>query len=139
LPESLLSIADESEMIDSGGYEMKRTILSLVCGALIVTGAIPATGLAAKKAAQAPARKTPAINERQHNQQERIRQGIKSGELTRREAVRLEKEEARIRANERRAKSDGKVTAAERARLEKELNKASQDIHEQKHDEQDRN
>jgi len=120
---------------------MKRTILSLVCGALIVTGAIPATGLAAaKKAAQAPARvKTPAVNERQHNQQERIRQGIKSGELTRREAARLEAQEARIRVNERFAKADGKVTAAERARLEKELKKASENIREQKHDEQDRN
>jgi len=118
---------------------MKRTILSLVCGAAICVSVLPATGLAAEKSA-APARpKTPAINERQHNQQERIRQGIKSGELTRREAERLKAEEARIRANEKRAKADGKVTAAERARLEKELNKASQDIHDQKHDAQDRN
>ena len=116
---------------------MKRTILSLLCGAVMFTGVLPATGLAAAKA---PARvKTPVVNERQHNQQARIRQGIKSGELTRREAVRLEKQEARIRVNERFAKADGKVTAAERARLQKEQKKASQNIHDQKHDSQDRN
>jgi len=120
---------------------MKRTILGLVCGALIGTGVIPATGLAAeRKPAQAPARpKTPAVNERQKNQRERIQQGIKSGELTRREAARLREQEARIRADERRAKKDGEVTAAERARLERELRRASENIHDQKHDKQDRN
>jgi hypothetical protein len=116
---------------------MKRTIVSLLCGAVMCTGVLSGTGVAAERK---PARvKTPAINQRQQNQQSRIRQGIKSGELTRREAVRLEQQEARIRVNERFAKADGKVTAAERARLEKELNKVSQNIHEQKHDGQDRN
>src|SRR6186713_1267235 len=117
---------------------MKRTILNLVCGAALCASILPVTGLAAaRNTAQAPARpKTPAVNERQHNQQERIRQGIKSGELTRREAERLKAQEARIRANERRAKADGSVSAAERARLEKELSKAGQNIYEQKHDEQ---
>lgn len=117
---------------------MKRTILGLVCSAAICASVVPATGLAAERNTAQARQRTPAVNERQHNQQERIRQGIKSGELTRREAERLKAEEARIRAAERRAKADGEVTAAERARLEKELAKASQNIHEQKHDEQDR-
>ena len=82
--------------------------------------------------------KTPAIDRREHNQQERIRQGIKSGELTRREAVRLEEQEAKIRVNEKFARADGKISAAERERLEKELNRTSQNIYEQKHDDQDR-
>lgn len=116
---------------------MKRTILSLVCGTVMCAGILPVSGFAAANNTARP--KTPVINERQHNQQERIRQGVKSGELTRRETVRLEQQEARIRVNERFAESDGKVTPAERARLEKELNKTSQNIHEQKHDSQNRN
>jgi hypothetical protein len=116
---------------------MKRTILNLLCGSVIFAGILPVSGFAAAKSTARP--KTPAVNKREHNQQERIHQGIKSGELTRRETIRLEKEEAKIRVNEKFAKSDGKVTAAERARLEKELNKASKDIYQQKHDNQDRN
>ena len=113
---------------------MKRTIINLLCGGLVCAAIVPASGFAAEKKV-----KSPAINEREHNQQLRIRQGVKSGELTRRETARLEAEEARIRVNERFAKSDGKLTPEERARLEKELNKASHDIYEQKHDDQTRN
>lgn len=112
---------------------MKRTIVSILCGAVICAVVVPAAGLAAAGV------KTPVINERQHDQQARIRQGVKSGELTRRETARLEAEEARIRVNERFAKSDGNVTPAERARLEKELNRASRNIHQQKHDNQEQN
>jgi len=102
---------------------MKRTFITLLCGGLVCAAFVPATGLAAG---------------REHNQQLRIRQGVKTGELTRQETTRLEAEEARIRLNERLAKSDGKLTPAERARLEKELHKASHDIYEQKHDDQTR-
>jgi hypothetical protein len=107
-----------------------------VC-AVIYAGILPASGFAAAKNTARP--KTPVINEREHNQQERIRQGIKSGELTRSEAVRLEDQEAKIRVNEKFAASDGKITPAERARVEKELNKTSRNIYQQKHDNQDRN
>jgi hypothetical protein len=116
---------------------MKRTILNFLCGAVVCAGLLPVSGFAAANIAARP--KTPAIDKREHNQQERIRQGIKSGELTRREAVRLEEQEAKIRVNEKFAKADGKITPAERERLEKELNKTSQNIYEQKHDNQDRN
>jgi hypothetical protein len=113
---------------------MKRTIMNLLCGGLVCAAIVPASGLAAENRNV----KSPAINAREHNQQLRIRQGVKSGELTRKEIARLEAEETRIRLNERLAKSDGKLTAEERARLEKELSKTSQDIYEQKHDDQTR-
>jgi hypothetical protein len=116
---------------------MRRTILNLLCGTAICTGLLPVSGFAAAKNADRP--KTPAIDKREHNQQERIQQGIKSGELTSREAIRLEEQEARIRVNERFAKADGKITPAERERLEKELTRTSQNIYDQKHDSQDRN
>ncbi len=79
------------------------------------------------------------INKREHNQQQRIRQGIGSGELTRREVLRLEKEQARIRFAEARARNSGGVfTLRERARIQRELNQSSRHIRRQKHDRQDR-
>ena len=78
------------------------------------------------------------INERESHQQQRIRQGIRSGELTRREAGRLEAREARIRTNEAYARhSGGKFTPRERARIQHQLNRESRGLHHQKHDRQE--
>src|SRR5262252_4706522 len=71
------------------------------------------------------------INHREYNQQQRIRQGVKSGELTRRETERLEAREARIRVDERFARRDGHVSPRERARLNRELDRTSRDIYRQ--------
>jgi hypothetical protein len=79
-----------------------------------------------------------SINKVEHREQQRISQGIRSGELTRAEARRLEAQQARIRVNERFARADGKVTPQERERLNRELHRASHDIYRQKHDNQDR-
>ena len=79
------------------------------------------------------------INRRQYHEQQRINQGIRSGELTRREARRAEAGLARIRIDERFARSDGHISPRERARLNRELNHESRYIHRQKHDAQDRN
>ncbi len=80
-----------------------------------------------------------SINDRQHDQQQRIRQGVRSGELTRSEARRLEMEQARIRRDEARARrSGGRLTPRERARIQRELNHSSRDIRREKHDRQDR-
>jgi len=82
---------------------------------------------------------TPVLNQREHNQAQRIRQGVRSGELTRPETRRLVRGEARLHRNEYIAKSDGVVTAQERARLQREANVESKRIYAQKHDAQDRN
>jgi hypothetical protein len=86
----------------------------------------------------APGRRDPNVNWRQRNQQERIADGVRSGELTRRETWTLERKEAHLAALERRLKSDGTLTVAERARLQAELNDLSKDIYRQKHDAQTR-
>jgi hypothetical protein len=78
--------------------------------------------------------KTPRVDAREHRQQHRIHQGIRSGELTAKEVARLEAEQARIRVYEARAKADGHVTTYERARLNRELNQSNRRIHRQKHD-----
>ena len=81
---------------------------------------------------------TPYINRREHREQQRIRQGMRSGELTRREAGRLEAQQGRIRGYEWYAKSDGHVSWAERRRLDRMMDRSSRDIYRQKHDRQDR-
>ena len=79
---------------------------------------------------------TPRVDQREANQQARIQSGVASGQLTRREALRLEREQAHIRAAEAHAKADGVVTPAERRRLQVMQRRASADIHAQKHDAQ---
>ena len=80
----------------------------------------------------------PGVNTRQHTQQTRLREGVKSGELTRRETHRLREEQRDVRQLERAYKSDGTLTRAERADLHHEQNQTSRDIRRQKHDRQDR-
>ena len=82
--------------------------------------------------------KTPVIRERQENQQQRIKEGVKSGELNKREAARLQAEQAKIQAEKKAAKSDGNVTPAERAKIKHDQNKASRHIYKEKHDVQKR-
>jgi hypothetical protein len=66
-------------------------------------------------------------------QERRIDQGVGSGQLTPREAGRLDAEQAKIKLDELRAKSDGNMTTKERAKLTREQNRASRDIYRLKH------
>jgi len=77
--------------------------------------------------------KTPSIDQREKNQEKRIEQGVKSGELTPGETRRLEIQQGKIKADEAKAKSDGKVTPAERRKLKRELNRANRNIFRKKH------
>ncbi|MFO1428470.1 MAG: hypothetical protein U1F11_16165 [Steroidobacteraceae bacterium] len=81
---------------------------------------------------------TPRLDQRQENQQQRIANGIESGQLNAREAAHLEHGEARLERHEAYAKSDGVVTGRERAALHAEANSMSRRIHRQKHDAQGR-
>ncbi len=76
----------------------------------------------------------PGVNVRQHHQQQRIGQGVRSGDLTREEARKLEHEQRQIRREERRYLSDGQLTPAERADLQRDLNSASRRIYNERHD-----
>ena len=79
--------------------------------------------------------RTPVVDQREKNQHARIKHGIKSGELTKGEAIRLGAEQSKIKMDEARAKSDGVVTARERAKLKREQNRASRHIYRKKHNE----
>lgn len=81
---------------------------------------------------------TPVIDKRQANQEQRIDQGIASGQLTEREAARLERGQERVNRMEDRAKSDGVVTNQERARIQHAQDVESRRIYREKHDPQHR-
>lgn len=81
---------------------------------------------------------TPRVDKREARQQNRIAQGVASGQLTPKETVHLEAQQGRIEASEARAKSDGVVTAKERKLLAKRQNNASRAIRRNKHDAQAR-
>ncbi|NPV04609.1 MAG: hypothetical protein HPY67_07745 [Syntrophaceae bacterium] len=78
----------------------------------------------------------PGIQKRMENQERRIDQGVQSGELTPKEAGKLEAEQARIRQAESRMKSDGDLSPQERRRLHNMQDRASDHIYRQKHDRQ---
>ena len=79
---------------------------------------------------------TPVIDQRQANQDQRIDQGLESGQLNEREANRLNKQQGRIGKMEDRAMSDGAMTKRERARIGAAQNRASRHVARQKHDRQ---
>lgn len=95
---------------------MKRIIIAIAAiGTLVATPAIA------------------GVNDRQHNQRDRIGQGWRSGELTPRETYRLGRQQSRIGRTEARMRSDGRFTYRERARLHTRQDRASANIYAKKH------
>lgn len=76
--------------------------------------------------------------QRNINQQQRIEQGIQSGQLSNREAGRLERGQARVDRREARAGADGRVGPGEQRRVQKAENRQSRRIYKEKHDAQRR-
>lgn len=91
---------------------MKRLIIATAVGALF-SGAV----LAQQGTVQ-----------RDVNQQNRIEQGLQSGQLTTKEASKLESEQSRIQREQSRDLKNGNLSPAEKARLTREQNQASRDI-----------
>lgn len=88
-----------------------------------------AAGLAACAIATAAgAQNTADTVQRNVNQQKRIENGLKSGQLTTKEAGKLEREESQIDKMESNALKDGKMTDAEKKRIERAESKTSRDI-----------
>ena len=75
------------------------------------------------------------INRREQYQQNRIANGVKSGQLTPRETARLEGRENRLVRNEKRdiARDNGHLTKRDQARLNREENHVSGHIYADKH------
>jgi len=87
-----------------------------------------AIAIGAAFSAAAFAQTTQSITQRDVNQQQRIEQGLKSGQLSTGEAARLERGEARVNRMEANALKDGTLTAAEKARITRAQNAESRAI-----------
>lgn len=80
------------------------------------------------------------VNHRQVKQHKRIGQGVKSGELTGKEAKRLSKQQTALARKERQMRLSGNgLNKGEAARLEQAQDQLSRNIYRQKNDGQDRN
>jgi hypothetical protein len=77
----------------------------------------------------------PSIAQRKENQQDRIANGVKSGQLTAGETAKLETKEAAINGETKadRAANGGKLTAAEKAKINGQQNNLSKQIYKDKH------
>lgn len=73
------------------------------------------------------------IGRREARQQDRIAQGVASGQLTARETARLETREAGLNRSIARMRSDGMLSPGERARIEKRQDRISRGIVRRKH------
>jgi hypothetical protein len=78
---------------------------------------------------------TPTVGQRKENQQDRIAQGVKSGQLTAGETSNLETKEAAINGETRadRAANGGKLTPAEKQQINGQQNQLSKQIYNDKH------
>jgi CRISPR/Cas system-associated endoribonuclease Cas2 len=121
---------------------MKRTLFFSIA-TLALSGLLSAPGFAQNPNTQGagPGQVDPGhprvneVNAREQNQQNRIANGVKSGELTPRETVKLEKQQQHIDNQEKKdmAAHNGHLTKAEQVKLNKEQNKASKNIYAKKH------
>jgi hypothetical protein len=75
------------------------------------------------------------IQQRKENQQDRIAQGIKSGQLTPGETAKLEKQQQGINREEAgmREANGGRLTAADKKAVNQQQNQASRNIYNKKH------
>jgi hypothetical protein len=102
---------------------MKRSVIAIALTLALSAATVQAQEQGAAVEAQ-----------RDANQQERIEQGLQSGQLSTKEAGRLEREEQHIDRQEAHAlKSGGAVTPQEKARINREQNAVSNTIYRGKH------
>jgi hypothetical protein len=105
----------------------KLTAFAILIGATLFSAAV------VSQARNMSGQTTPSIDRRERRQSRRIKHGVRSGSLTRREARNVAGQQARIRRHERRAKADGTVTARERASIQRQENRANRNIYRKKH------
>jgi hypothetical protein len=103
---------------------------------ILLAGAMSSTAVLAQSpssSTQSPS--DPSIAQRKENQQDRIANGIKSGQLTAGETSNLETKEAAINGETRadRAANGGKLTTAEKTQINNQQNHLSKQIYQDKH------
>jgi hypothetical protein len=100
--------------------------------------AIALSVLVGQAATADPEARNHGINQRQENQKDRVQQGVKSAELTRKETQEVLKTQHDVAKLEKVYKADGTLSIQERRDLQRELNRAGKEIRAEKHDGQQR-
>jgi hypothetical protein len=110
---------------------MKNSIQFALMSAALAVFALPAVA----QSTQSTPVTGESIQDRKENQQDRIANGVKSGELTAGETTNLEKKEAGLNQEERdmRSLDNGKLTGADKATLNQQQNQLSNQIYQDKH------
>lgn len=106
---------------------MKINTRIVLCSAALAALMLPAMA----QTSNPPA----TINQRKENQQDRIANGVASGELTAGETANLEKKESNLNKEEKlmRSEDNGKLTGADRKVLNQQQNQLSKQIYQDKH------
>jgi hypothetical protein len=110
---------------------MKHTKIILL-GAALAALTLPAAAQTTDTTTTTP---PPTVNQRKENQQDRIANGVQSGQLTAGETRNLERKESNLNQEERdmRKLDNGHLTAADRATLNQQQNQLSNKIYQDKH------
>lgn len=114
---------------------MKLTNLALTAALLLAPAAVFAQNASPAPTLPPSQATSKTINNRKVDQQDRIAQGVQSGQLTAKETSHLEKQEAGINKEEvgMREADNGKLTKADKKTLDKAQNKESKRIYRDKH------
>lgn len=101
---------------------------------LVAVSSVLLTGVQSFAQAGAATEKREAVvDQREANQEKRIEEGVKSGQLNAGEEKRLENKEAQIKKMESKAMADGKMSKKEFKKIEKAQNQANREIRRKKH------
>lgn len=109
----------------------KAILLTLSAGVLVFVSIPPASAQSQPSDANQPQ----TIGQRKDNQEDRIAQGVQSGQLTAGETKNIETKEAAINKEEHtmRSEDDGHLTGADRSRINGQQNRLSNQIYNDKH------
>jgi len=113
---------------------MKNGIRFALVSAALAAFALPVVAQSTQTPSSPPATGQ-TIQDRKENQQDRIGQGVASGQLTAGETANLEKKEAGLNQEERdmRKLDNGHLTADDKATLNQQQNQLSKQIYQDKH------
>ena len=111
---------------------MKWTALPL---GLLLAGSVALAQSSTPSNPPAQTKPDPTIAQRKENQQDRIANGVQSGQLTAGETANLENQQRAINLESLadRQANGGKLTPAERQQVNREQNQASKNIYKDKH------
>ncbi len=113
----------------------KWNVLPLAIILAGAAGSIPVYAQSQSGSQPSPSADPDKIKDRKENQQDRIGQGVKSGQLTAGETANLENKEANINTETRddRQANGGKLTNGEKQQINRQQNRVSNRIYQDKH------